>query len=61
MASTFINELEPETSWHAGFPGKTATILVNSKKIWARTRTRAGSTEESYCEVLVRPGETCTA
>jgi hypothetical protein len=53
------NEAGPELSWRAGFPGKAAALLVNGKQASAGSRIRAGGTEESYCEVRVKAGETC--
>ena len=58
-ASTNINESGSEISWRAGFPVKGAVLVVNGKKFPAQIGTRAGGSEESYCEVRVKPGETC--
>jgi hypothetical protein len=59
-SSTLTNERGPEIRWHAGFAVKSADFLVNGKKIAGQTTTRSNGLEESYCEIQVRPGETCT-
>ncbi|MGB3627863.1 MAG: hypothetical protein WBA18_00105, partial [Terracidiphilus sp.] len=59
-ASTFINESGPELTWHAGFPAKSATLVMNGRKVAVKVRTRAGGSTESYVQVRVKPGETCT-
>jgi hypothetical protein len=58
--SVLTNEAGPEIEWQAGFPVMSSSLLVNGKKASAQSRARAGGGEESYCEVHVRPGETCT-
>jgi hypothetical protein len=57
--STLINESGPEITWRAAFPAKYSALQVNGKKISAQIRNRSGG-DESYCEVHLRPGETCT-
>ncbi len=59
-ASILTNEAGPEITWQAGFPMKSAALVVNGKKFSARANTRAGDREESYCQARVGPGETCT-
>ncbi len=53
------NEAGPELGWRAGFPGKTAALLVSGKRLTAQSRIRWGGMAESFCDVRVRPGETC--
>jgi hypothetical protein len=59
-ASTLTNEAGPEIAWQAGFPVNSPVFLVNGRQTSARGITRAGGGEKSWCEVQVRPGESCT-
>jgi len=53
------NQAGPELAWHAGFPVKAGVLVVNGKATRAQNRIRLGGTAESYCEIQVRPGQTC--
>jgi hypothetical protein len=55
----FTNQAGPELTWHAGFPVKTAALVANGKRTQAQSRMPTGRTAGSYCEIRVRPGETC--
>jgi hypothetical protein len=57
--STLTNEAGPEIAWRAAFPVKSSVLLVDGKKTPAQNKTRTGGGDESYCEVRVKPGETC--
>jgi hypothetical protein len=59
-ASVLTNESGPEITWQAAFPAKSSGLLVNGKKVASQNKTRAGGSVESYCDVRVSPGETCT-
>ena len=58
--SILTNEDGPEIAWQPGFSQKSSVLLVNGKRTSAQRKPLAGGGEGSYCEVRVRPGETCT-
>ena len=57
--TSLTNESGPELRWRAGFPMKTGALFVNGKKIAAQTAIRISGSALSYCDLLVRSGETC--